>query len=386
MALHFRLATKIHCKIWFLQVYEHGFAAVKVPKNISNGSSMLLMGFPDCGSSYFLLMLLDKDFKPLFKLLETQPDPSGKAHSFNEINHVIRMKKIDVGQMQMLEDEMNLSLLDWGKLFSFLPSAGGHNPASEHGLLSDIGLGSSMQIAGCPPSSFSSVVDEVFELEKGSSVPPFSVQNLSSSYNTSSAAHFGSAPISLHGMKAGTSSPKWEGGMQISQINTVAKVSSMATHYNGSMYASSNLKGPVQSSSVGSLSSGPGRSTTLKKLSASKSEQDLASLRSPHSVEVGLCTAMDEDQLRLLNDTSKDLYGSRSARLLSPPRATAPRISVSGAKANGLRSSPSRPLGGSFRGSGSSSCTSTPVCKIPSPCSSILVDIYILSFWFNSTF
>lgn len=367
-----------------MQVYEHGFAAVKVPKNISNGSSMLLMGFPDCGSSYFLLMLLDKDFKPLFKLLETQPDPSGKAHSFNEINHVMRMKKIDVGQMQMLEDEMNLSLLDWGKLLSFLPSAGGHNQTSEHGILSDIGLGSSMQIAGCPPSSFSSVVDEVFELEKGSSVPPFSVQNLSS-YNTSPAAHFGSAPISLHSMKAGTPSPKWEGGMQISQVNNVAKVSSMATHYNGSMYFSSSLKGPVQSSSVGSLSSGTGRSATLKKLSASKSEQDLASLRSPHSVEVGSCTTMDEDQLRLLNDTSKDLYGSRSARLLSPPRATAPRISVPGAKANGLRSSPSRPLGGSFRGSGSSSCTSTPVCKIPSPCSSILVDIYILSFRFNST-
>lgn len=366
-----------------MQVYEHGFAAVKVPKNISNGSSMLLMGFPDCGSSYFLLMLLDKDFKPQFKLLETQPDPSGKAHSFNEINHVMRMKKIDVGQMQMLEDEMNLSLLDWGKLLSFLPSAGGHNQTSEHGILSDIGLGSSMQIAGCPPSSFSSVVDEVFELEKGSSVPPFSV-NLSP-YNTSPAAHFGSGPISLHSMKAGTPSPKWEGGMQISQVNNVAKVSSMATHYNGSMYFSGNLKGPVQSSSVGSLSSGTGRSATLKKLSASKSEQDLASLRSPHSVEVGSCTTMDEDQLRLLNDTSKDLYGSRSARLLSPPRATAPRISVPGSKANGLRSSPSRPLGGSFRGSGSSSCTSTPVCKIPSPCSSILVDVYILSFRFNST-
>ena len=82
-----------------MQVYEQGFAAVKVPKNIGNGSSMLLMGFPDCGSSYFLLMLLDKDFKPLFKLLETQQDPSGKAHSFNDLNNVMRIKNIDIGQM-----------------------------------------------------------------------------------------------------------------------------------------------------------------------------------------------------------------------------------------------------------------------------------------------
>jgi mediator of RNA polymerase II transcription subunit 14 len=355
-----------------LQVYEHGFAAVKVPKNIANGSSMLLMGFPDCGSSYFLLMLLDKDFKPLFKLLETQPDPSGKAQSFNDLNHVMRIKNIDIGQMQMLEDEMNLSLLDLGKLLSFLPGAGGPNQTSEHGILSDIILESSMQLAGCPPSSFSSVVDEVFELEKGSSVPPFSVQNLSSSYSSSPASHFGSAPMNLHSIKAGTPSPKWEGGMQMSQINNVAKVSSMATHYNGSLYSSSNLKGAVQSNSVGSLSSVTGRSASMKKLSASKSEQDLASLRSPHSVEAG-STTMDEDQLRLLNDTSKDsVYGSRSARLLSPPRVAGPRMSVPGAKPNGVRSSPTGPLAGSFRVAGSSPCTTTPVCKIPSPCLSTL--------------
>ncbi|KAG6645446.1 mediator of RNA polymerase II transcription subunit 14 isoform X2 [Carya illinoinensis] len=347
-----------------LEVYEHGFAAVKVPKNMLNGSSMLLMGFPDCGSSYFLLMLLDKEFKPLFKLLETQPDPSGKAHSFNDLNHVVRIKKIDIGQMQMLEDEMNLSLLDWGKLLSSLPSAGGPNHSSEHGILPEIGPESSMQIAGCPPSSFSSFVDEVFELEKGSSAIPFSVHNLSSSYSTSPASHFVSAPMNLHTMKAKTPSPKWEGSMQISQISNISKVSSMPAHYNGSLYPLSNLKGPVQSHSLSSLSSGTGRGTTMKKLSASKSEQDLTSLRSAHSVEVGSGTSMDEDQLRLLNDTSNDVYGSRSARLLSP-QVTAPRMSVPGAKSNGIRNSPSRPLAGSLRIAGSSSCTTTPVSHAP---------------------
>ncbi|KAL6278811.1 hypothetical protein ACE6H2_022412 [Prunus campanulata] len=342
-----------------LEVYEHGFPAVKVPKNILNGSTELLMGFPDCGNSYFLLMQLDKDFKPLFKLLETQPGPSGKADSCHDLNHVIRIKKIDVSQMQMHEDDMNLSLLDWGKLHSFLPSAGGSNRSSENGLLSDISHGGSMPIAGCAPSSFSSVVDEVFELEKGLSVPSYSIPNVSSSLNASPASHFGSGPMNLHTIKAGSASPKWEGGMQLSQLNNSANVSSMATHYNGSLYSSNNLKGPIQSASLGSLSSGPGRSASVKKIPISKSDQDLASLRSPQSVEYGSCTSMDEDQLRFLNDTSKGaLYGNRSSQILSPTRSTGPRISGLGVRPNG-------PVTGSFRVAGLNSCATTPGSQAP---------------------
>lgn len=316
---------------------------------------MLLMGFPDCGSSYFLLMQLDKDFKPLFKLLETQPELSGKAQSFNDLNHVMRSKKIDIAQMQILEDEMTLSLFDWKKVNSFLPSGGGPNQASENGLLPDVSLEGSMHVAGCPTSSFSSVVDEVFELERGSSVPM-------------------NVPMNFHSIKARTPSPKWEGGMQVSQISNATKISNMV-HYNGTLYSSSNLKGPVQSNSLGSLSSGSGRSTSVKKLSASKSEQDLASLRSPQSVEFG--TSLDEDQLRLLNDTSNSskhaMYG-RSSRLLSPPLPTGPRISGSYVKPNGPRSSPTGPLTGSFRVAGSSSCATAPICKTSSLCNSINFD------------
>ncbi|KAI8000552.1 Sodium/hydrogen exchanger 4 [Camellia lanceoleosa] len=84
-------------------------------------------------------------------------------------------------------------------------------------------------------------------------------------------------------MKVGTSSPKREGGTQIAQINNAPKVSGGSPHYNnGSIYSTNNLKGIMQSSSVSSPSSSLGRSTTLKKLSASKSDEDLASLRSPH--------------------------------------------------------------------------------------------------------
>ncbi|KAL6323831.1 hypothetical protein AAG906_003452 [Vitis piasezkii] len=325
-----------------LEVYEHGFAAVKLPKHILNGSNLLLMGFPDCGR-----------FQALFKLLETQPDPSGKSSSFGDMNHVIRIKKIDIGQMQMFEDELNLSLVDWGKLLSFLPNAGVPNQTSEHGLLSEFSLESSMHNPGCPPSSFSSIVDEVFELEKGASLPPFSVPNLSSSYS-SPGSHF-----------AGASSPKWEGGMQISQINTT-KVSSVAPHYGGSLYSSGNMKGSMQSSSVSLQSSAPVRSAAGKKLSASKSDQDLASLRSPHSLEIGSGTTMDEDHLRLLSDSSKEaVSGSRSSRLLSPPRPTGPRVPASSSKPNGPRSSPTGPLPGSLRAAGSSSWVTSPTSQAP---------------------
>lgn len=353
----------------FLQVYEHGLSSVKIPKSISNGSAMLLMGFPDCGSSYFLVMQLDKDFKPLFKLLETQPDSSGKDHSFGDLNQVLRIKKIDIGQMQMLEDEMNLSLVDWGKLHSILPNAAGTSQTSEHGFLSDIGLESSKQIAGCHPSGFASLVDEVFGLEKGSSALPQSVQNFSSSLNASPATHYGSVPMNLHSIKGGTSSPKWDGSMHMSKVNNIAKASGVAAHYYGSMYSSSSSKGPVQSSSVGSLSTGQGWSASGKKLSASKSEQNLASLRSPPSADVGSCSTMDEDQLRVMNDNCNDaLCGSQSSQLLSPPRPTGSRISAPNSRPDGPRSSPNGPQVGALRVAGSGSCATTPVCKILSLC------------------
>ncbi|XP_059652785.1 mediator of RNA polymerase II transcription subunit 14 isoform X2 [Cornus florida] len=336
-----------------LEVYENGLAAVKVPKNILSGSSLLLMGFPECGSSYFLLMQLDKDFKPLFKLLETQPDPSGKAHSFGELNHVIRTKNVDIGLMQMLEDELNLSLLDCGKLLPFSSDAVGTNQTSEHCLLSEFSQDGSMLSSGSLPPNFSSIVDEVFELERGSSAPSFPAQNLSSTFTMSPASHFGSVPKNFQSIKAGTSSPKWEGGTQVPQISNVTKVLSVASHYNGSIYSSSSLKGLIQSSSVSSLSSGPGRSTTMKKLLASKSDQDLSSLRSPYSTEVGLCSTMDEDQL--------NVSGNRSSRLLSPPRSSGPRTSTSNAKPNGPKNSASGSL------AGSSSLFTTPVSQATDP-------------------
>ena len=123
----------------------------------------------------------------------------------------------------MLEVEMTLSLLEWGKVNSFLPTIGVPNKTSKDGSLSYLSLAGAMQIARGPTSSFSYIVDEVFELERRSSI-----QNVSSSFNPSSVSQFGFVPMNLHAIKAGTPSPKWEGIS--TQINNVAKILGVETH------------------------------------------------------------------------------------------------------------------------------------------------------------
>lgn len=337
-----------------LEVYEHGFAAVKVPKNILDGQNSLLMGFPDSGSSYFLLMQLDKDFKPLFKLLETQADPSGKDHSSCDLHNFIRSKNVDIGLIQMHEDEVNLSLLDFGKLLSLSPNSVGANQTSGQGLLSEITLEGSMLGSGNLPSSFSSIVDEVFELERGSSAP-FSIQGPSSSFNTSVALPLGSGPVNFRSIKGGTSA----------HISNVPKVTSGSPHYSGAIYSSSNLKGIIQTLPVSSPSSGPARGATMKKLSASKSDQDLSKIRSAHSADSS--ATIDEDQL--------NASGNRSSRLLSPPRLTGPRVSAPIAKPIGPINATTATVDGSFKVSGSSSWATTTESERPdlavSPTSSL---------------
>ncbi|XP_071733743.1 mediator of RNA polymerase II transcription subunit 14-like [Rutidosis leptorrhynchoides] len=155
-----------------LKVYEHGFSPVKVPKHVMNGYNMLLMGFPDCGSSYFLLMQLEDDFRPIFKLLETQPDPSGKPESSGVFNLVTRVKNVDISQMHMLEGDPDSTVLDYGALTSSINDTG-INKTCDHGLVSNLA------IEGSGLSGFSSIVDEIFEQERRSPVSAFSVQNYS---------------------------------------------------------------------------------------------------------------------------------------------------------------------------------------------------------------
>lgn len=203
--------------------------------------------------------------------------------SFVDFNHVIRTKNFDVSMMHIHEDELNLSLLDSVKLLPQNDDMGAlQTPAN--GLLSEFNTIAS-KLNSVIPSSFSLVVDEVFELERGSA-SPYSLQS-------SLASHVGSFARSFHGLKSGTS-PQWEVG---SRINDLTKVTKINPNYSSSTYLSSNTMCLSQSSSAYLLSSGPRKSAPVKKLSASKSDQDIPSLRSPYSAEVGFYNTSDENQI-----------------------------------------------------------------------------------------
>uniref|UniRef100_A0A1D1Z013 Mediator of RNA polymerase II transcription subunit 14 n=2 Tax=Anthurium amnicola TaxID=1678845 RepID=A0A1D1Z013_9ARAE len=347
-----------------LKVCERDLTALKIPKSMLNGSDSLLMGFAQCGSSYYLLMQLDRDFRPLFGLLETQPDSGGGSHS-GECKHVIRCNKIDIGQIEVLEDELNLSLLNWQKMQSSMPITGGSNHTSEHSHLSDFGSESSLQLTGYPQSSFSAAVDEVFEFEKAASEHPYPVQNhLSLSFSMPSQLS------SLQGMKAGIGSPKWEGGLQYSQISNMAKVSSGGSTVNSSVYLSSSVKGLLQNAPVNSLSSSsPLRISSSLRLPSSQSDQDLSSIKSPsQSGANGVCSAIDDDHERLQNGSSKEgclgIVKSRSGRMISPIRTSGSRLSMGTTKVNGPKSSSNGHAGGSFRLDGSILFTGTSRCQL----------------------
>nr|XP_010932618.1 mediator of RNA polymerase II transcription subunit 14 isoform X1 [Elaeis guineensis] len=324
-----------------LKVYDQSSVPVKMPKSMLHGSDLLLMGFPQCGNSYYLLMQLDKDFKPVFTLLETQTDQGGKSHSISDANEAIRFNKIDIGQMQIVEDELNMSLFDWEKLHS-LRNRGACDQISEHGLLPEFGLESALQHPACSQPSFSSVVDEVFEFEKGACGAPFPItSHLSVSHNAPPLSHLVSPPTSHQGIKAGVSSPKWE-GVQQSQVNSIVKVSAGLTSSSNSMFLSNNLKGLICNSGTNPLSSSnPTRNSSIQKLSASKSDQDLSSLKSPHLAEVAQYSSMDDDQARLVHQSPKELGmidGSRPPQLLPPLRTTGPRPSVQNTSSNNFKS------------------------------------------------
>ncbi|GAA0182953.1 general transcription factor [Lithospermum erythrorhizon] len=291
-----------------LEVFDHGFASGKVPKNISNDQSLLLMGFPDFGNSYFLLMQIDKEFKPLFKLLEVQPDTAGNSQSLGDWNNAVCVKNIDISQMKMGEDELGSSLVKYGNLLSLLANNTRTDPVLHQN--TSVGHGKEGHIlTSSHQSVFSSIVDEVFELEKGSSgqVP-------SLPFASSSASQHRYSSVNVQSTKAGTLSPKWEGGMLISRNNNIAEGSGASHNYHSSVRSQKNVKGLLQSDFASSLSMGPGRSHGGKILSASKYDQDLAMLISPHSAGINF-PSVDGNQ--------STVAGIQAARFYSPSQPLA---------------------------------------------------------------
>ncbi|KAM0867437.1 hypothetical protein ACQ4PT_042027 [Festuca glaucescens] len=185
-----------------LKVYAQSQGTLKIPKAILHGSDFMVMGFPQCANAYYLLMQLDKDFRPVFHLLETQSDASNKVNANVDAKEATRVNKIDVGQMQTIKYEKDTNLFD-AKLHT-LQSIENGDDIMENGLPIQDRVDPLLPLPACSPS-FSSIVDEIFECEHGSSLP--------------SASPLGSLSLGLQGENTRAISPMQDGALLHSQAN-----------------------------------------------------------------------------------------------------------------------------------------------------------------------
>jgi mediator of RNA polymerase II transcription subunit 14 len=219
----------------------------------------MAMGFPQCANAYYLLMQLDKDFRPVFHLIETQSDASNKVNTNIDAKEATRVNKIDVGQMQTIKYEKNINLFD-AKLHT-LQSIENCDDIMDTGLDIQDRVDPLLLLPACSPS-FSSIVDEIFECEHGSSLP--------------SASPVGSLSLGLQEESTRAISPMQDGALLHSQANNTSIVHpgvSLNSYFPTSLIhlQSTNAFPP----------SNPVRNSSAIKLSNSKSNHDLSSLSSP---------------------------------------------------------------------------------------------------------
>ncbi|KAF7008461.1 hypothetical protein CFC21_023203 [Triticum aestivum] len=101
-----------------LKVYSECQITLKIPKSILYGSDFMVMGFPWRTNAYYLLMQLDDNLMPVFYLLEVHTDGEDRSNidTTTDAKEVVRFNRIDIGQMQLGEDECIANLLDVEKL------------------------------------------------------------------------------------------------------------------------------------------------------------------------------------------------------------------------------------------------------------------------------
>ncbi|KAF8650203.1 hypothetical protein HU200_064058 [Digitaria exilis] len=187
-----------------LKVYQQSQGTLKIPSTMLHGLDFMVMGFPHCANAYYLLMQLDKDFRPVFHLLETLCDASDKTNANEDAKETIRCNKINVGQMQIVKNESNTNPFDvkLQALQSIMSSA----DMMENDLPIQNGTEPRPLLPACSPS-FSSIVDEVFEYERGS---------------TAALNH--SLSVGIQGINARAVSPMHDGGLSHTQANNTLKV------------------------------------------------------------------------------------------------------------------------------------------------------------------
>lgn len=95
-------------------MYETGTISLKLPIESQRlGADMLVMGFPNCGETFFLSLQLDINFAPLFTLLEAHPKSYTNASTLtsNPLS-IFRWMKIDTNSIPVLREDTVSSLID----------------------------------------------------------------------------------------------------------------------------------------------------------------------------------------------------------------------------------------------------------------------------------
>lgn len=96
-----------------LQLHERGPNTLKLP---SDGPKLraddLVMGFPQCGDSFFICLQLDSNITPFFTLLEGRPQSSsGRAILMSSSFNIFRWMNIDIETMYLSREDASFSLL-----------------------------------------------------------------------------------------------------------------------------------------------------------------------------------------------------------------------------------------------------------------------------------
>ncbi|KAI5062182.1 hypothetical protein GOP47_0022721 [Adiantum capillus-veneris] len=90
-----------------LKVFEKGTLRLKPPTEGPRiGADTLILAFPDCCMSFFLMLQMNSDFMPILTLIEGQPQQNSMLSGPVRF---VRYKNLDVGSLLVKEDEFSVS-------------------------------------------------------------------------------------------------------------------------------------------------------------------------------------------------------------------------------------------------------------------------------------
>ncbi|CAM0905786.1 unnamed protein product [Alopecurus aequalis] len=235
-----------------LKVYLQCQITLKIPKSILYGSDFVVMGLPWSADAYYLLMQLDNNLMPVFYLLEMHTDGEDRSNTdaTSDAKEAVRFNRIDIGQMQIGEDECSASLFNVDKLQvlqSILNRRSMENRSPRQS-----GIDESLPLK----TSFSSIVNTVLGYERGS---PSKENQLSYSLPST---HLSSLKIGLQGVSGTNCPPELDDGLLNSNIDT----ENVASDVSLNSYPLSNSKSAHSIETSGSVPAG------LENLSTSRSE------------------------------------------------------------------------------------------------------------------